>query len=188
MPSLLSGESNGALREHLLDVEALSGQEPKIRVRDLTRVSDDGSLILKGVSMDIPKGMIVGVIGPSGSGKSTFLRSLNRLWEPPATTVFLDGVDIASIDVIALRRRVGMLFQLPVLFEGTTIIKKSCLLSSSIDLEKLSHCEQVRVLRFFEGYYIEFGTNVWFLIWYVWFGLVWFHRDCCCNCFFFFFF
>ncbi|KAJ4883978.1 ABC transporter I family member 17 [Raphanus sativus] len=119
MPSLLSGESNGALREHLLDVEALSGQEPKIRVRDLTRVSDDGSLILKGVSMDIPKGMIVGVIGPSGSGKSTFLRSLNRLWEPPATTVFLDGVDIASIDVIALRRRVGMLFQLPVLFEGT---------------------------------------------------------------------
>ncbi|KAG2253551.1 hypothetical protein Bca52824_083687 [Brassica carinata] len=119
MPLLLSVESDGSLREHLLDVEALSVQEPKIRVRDLTRVSDDGSLILKGVSMDIPKGMIVGVIGPSGSGKSTFLRSLNRLWEPPASTIFLDGVDITSIDVITLRRRVGMLFQLPVLFEGT---------------------------------------------------------------------
>ncbi|KAF3526517.1 hypothetical protein F2Q69_00050993 [Brassica cretica] len=122
MPLLLSAESDGALREHLLDVEALPGQEPKIRVRNLTRVSDDGSLILKGVSMDIPKGMIVGVIGPSGSGKSTFLRSLNRLWEPPATTVFLDGVDITSIDVITLRRRVGMLFQLPVLFEGTVAV------------------------------------------------------------------
>ncbi|KAJ0256013.1 ABC transporter I family member 17 [Hirschfeldia incana] len=119
MPLLLSPEPDGTLREHLLDVEALSGQEPKIRVRDLTRISDDGSLILKGVSMDIPKGMIVGVIGPSGSGKSTFLRSLNRLWEPPASTVLLDGVDITTIDVITLRRRVGMLFQLPVLFEGT---------------------------------------------------------------------
>ncbi|CAA7058272.1 unnamed protein product [Microthlaspi erraticum] len=114
----LSSESDG-LREHLLDVEVISGGEPKIRVRDLTRVSDDGTLILKGVSMDIPKGMIVGVIGPSGSGKSTFLRSLNRLWEPPESTVFLDGEDITKFDVITLRRRVGMLFQLPVLFQGT---------------------------------------------------------------------
>ncbi|CAH2066050.1 unnamed protein product [Thlaspi arvense] len=118
MPLLWSSESDG-LREHLVDVDGVSGNEPKIRVRDLTRVSDHGTLILKGVSIDIQKGMIVGVIGPSGSGKSTFLRSLNRLWEPPESTVFLDGEDITNIDVVTLRRRVGMLFQLPVLFEGT---------------------------------------------------------------------
>ncbi|XP_010511796.2 PREDICTED: ABC transporter I family member 17 [Camelina sativa] len=119
MPSLWSNESDG-LREHLVDVVVSSGsEEPKIRVHDLTRVADDGSRILKGVSIDIPKGMIVGVIGPSGSGKSTFLRSLNRLWEPPESTVFLDGEDITKVDVITLRRRVGMLFQLPVLFQGT---------------------------------------------------------------------
>ncbi|WZZ06386.1 hypothetical protein YC2023_092307 [Brassica napus] len=146
MPLLLSAESDGALREHLLDVEALSGQEPKIRVRDLTRVSDDGSLILKGVSMDIPKGMIVGVIGPSGSGKSTFLRSLNRLWEPPATTVFLDGVDITSIDVITLRRRVGMLFQLPVLFEGT--VADNVRYGPNLRGEKLSDQDVYKLLTF----------------------------------------
>ncbi|CAI0402498.1 unnamed protein product [Linum tenue] len=69
--------------------------------------------------MEIPRSQIIGIIGPSGSGKSTLLRSLNRLWEPPRGTVFLDGRDITEIDVVSLRRKVGMLFQLPALFQGT---------------------------------------------------------------------
>lgn len=92
--------------------------ETKIQVRELTRFSEKGDPILSKVNLDIPRGMIMGVIGPSGSGKSTFLRALNRLWEPSSGTVFLDGQDICGLDVLALRRRVGMLFQLPVLFEG----------------------------------------------------------------------
>ncbi|KAA8522724.1 hypothetical protein F0562_009114 [Nyssa sinensis] len=109
-------------REHLLvDVEAAGDGEleTKFQVRNLTKVSQTGDLILRGINVDIPKGMIVGIIGPSGSGKSTLLRALNRLWEPPSHTVFLDGRDITDLDVLVLRRKVGMLFQLPVLFEGT---------------------------------------------------------------------
>lgn len=93
-------------------------QEIKIQVRGLTKVSEKGVCILNNVNVDIPKGIIMGVIGPSGSGKSTLLRSLNRLWEPPSNTVFLDGLDICDVDVLALRRKISMLFQLPVLFEG----------------------------------------------------------------------
>ncbi|XP_038879067.1 ABC transporter I family member 17 isoform X2 [Benincasa hispida] len=106
------------LREHLLVVneEIENGGvdgHVKIRIRNLT------NSILRGISVDIPKGKIVGIIGPSGGGKSTTLRALNRLWEPPADTVFLDGHDIVNLDVLSLRRKVGMLFQIPVLFEGT---------------------------------------------------------------------
>lgn len=90
----------------------------KFRVRDLKKVSDAGTPILNGINLDVPKGVILGIIGPSGSGKSTVLRALNRLWEPPSGTVFLDGRDICDLDVLALRRKVGMLFQIPVLFEG----------------------------------------------------------------------
>ncbi|CAN6215790.1 unnamed protein product [Urochloa humidicola] len=61
----------------------------------------------------------MGIIGPSGSGKSTLLRALNRLWEPAPGAVFLDGADICGLDVRALRRRVGMLFQQPAMFDGT---------------------------------------------------------------------
>ncbi|KAK9097407.1 hypothetical protein Sjap_022904 [Stephania japonica] len=95
--------------------------KPKIRVSGLTRVSNSGVPILREVCVDISKGLIVGIIGPSGSGKSTFLRALNRLWEPSSGSIFLDGQDITDLDVLSLRRRVGMLFQLPVLFEGNVM-------------------------------------------------------------------
>jgi len=92
---------------------------PKIRVRDLRKQTEEGMSLLSGVSVDIWKGTVVGVIGPSGSGKSTFLRALNRLWEPPADSVFLDYNDITKLDVLSLRRWVGTLFQTPALFEGS---------------------------------------------------------------------
>jgi ABC-type phosphate transport system ATPase subunit len=108
------------VRGHLLVVEENGSEnQAKLQIRGLTRLSEKGVLILNDVHLDIPKGSILGIIGPSGSGKSTLLRAMNRLWEPPAGTVFLDGDDICDLDVLSLRRKVGMLFQLPVLFEGT---------------------------------------------------------------------
>lgn len=120
IPRLNSSPAGNDGEDHplLVDVDADAG-EPKFRVKDLRRVSEAGDLILKGVSVDIAKASIMGIIGPSGSGKSTLLRALNRLWEPPAGSVFLEGRDILDLDVLTLRRRVGMLFQLPVLFEGS---------------------------------------------------------------------
>ncbi|KAL8171032.1 hypothetical protein V2J09_022836 [Rumex salicifolius] len=107
-------------RDHLLSVDDDGDRgEVKFEVRDLVKESPAGEIILDKVNVDIPRAKIVGIIGPSGSGKSTFLRALNRLWEPPEASVFLDGQDISHMDVLSLRRRVGMLFQLPSLFEGT---------------------------------------------------------------------
>ncbi|KAL7152647.1 hypothetical protein ABFS83_04G112400 [Erythranthe nasuta] len=111
-------EGGGEGEEHLLP-ENEHSSEMKIEVRNLTKVSDKDVRILNKINLDVGKGVIMGVIGPSGGGKSTFLRAVNRLWEPPSGSVFLDGVDICRIDVLTLRRKVGMLFQLPVLFEGT---------------------------------------------------------------------
>ncbi|XP_054787417.1 ABC transporter I family member 17 [Prosopis cineraria] len=110
-------------REHLLviDVDAQTqiDKPSKFQIRNLIKVSDAGVPILRGIDLDVPNGVILGVVGPSGSGKSTLLRALNRLWEPPSGTVFLDHSDICDLDVLSLRRKVGMLFQLPALFEGT---------------------------------------------------------------------
>ncbi|TXG61134.1 hypothetical protein EZV62_012497 [Acer yangbiense] len=118
-----SPDEDHEVREHLLTVDIQQPGEDvcatRFRIRDLTKVSDAGAPILKGINMDIPKGVILGIVGPSGSGKSTVLRALNRLWEPPSGTVFYDDRDILDLDVLSLRRKVGMLFQIPVLFEGT---------------------------------------------------------------------
>jgi ABC-type phosphate transport system ATPase subunit len=92
---------------------------PKINLNNLTLKLGSDQPILHNVSLEIPASQITSLIGPSGSGKSSLLRCLNRLWEPPSGTVFLEDVDITTMDVLTLRRRVGMLFQSAALFEGT---------------------------------------------------------------------
>lgn len=75
--------------------------------------------VLRDVSCYVAPGEIVCLLGPSGSGKSSLLRCLNRLTSPPPNTVFINNQDITRIDVLDLRRRVGMVFQQVALFPGT---------------------------------------------------------------------
>jgi len=75
--------------------------------------------ILKGIDADVPRGSITAIVGPSGSGKSTLLRTINCLIEPTAGEVYLDGEPTSAMDPLELRRRVGMVFQLPALFGAT---------------------------------------------------------------------
>lgn len=72
--------------------------------------------VLFEVSLRIPEGQITALIGPSGCGKSTFLRTLNRMHDTVRGAraegeVLLDGQSIFGMDVVNLRRRVGMVFQ-----------------------------------------------------------------------------
>src|SRR5437762_2775780 len=65
------------------------------------------------------RGHALTLVGPSGSGKSTLLRCLNRLVEPTGGTVRFDGRDVTTCDPRELRRRVALVMQTPVVFEGT---------------------------------------------------------------------
>lgn len=78
-------------------------------------VSRGTTALLAQLSLDIPTGRCTAVTGASGAGKSTLLRLLNRLAEPTAGSITLDGVPIAELDVLALRRRVGLVAQTPLL-------------------------------------------------------------------------
>jgi D-methionine transport system ATP-binding protein len=69
---------------------------------------------LHGIDLSVPRGSVFGIIGRSGAGKSSLLRTINALEAPSAGRVVVDGQDVATLDkagLIALRRRVGMVFQ-----------------------------------------------------------------------------
>ncbi len=68
---------------------------------------------------EVPGGQVVVLVGPSGAGKSTLLRLCNRLDVPTAGRVVFRGDDVAGLDPMSLRRRVGMVFQRPTPFPGT---------------------------------------------------------------------
>ena len=81
--------------------------------------------VLKGVDFQVNLREVVCVIGPSGSGKSTLLRCINRLEEPTAGKIYIEGEDITDIDadVDKLRTKIGMVFQRFNLFPHLTVMK-----------------------------------------------------------------
>jgi len=90
-----------------------------IEVKDLNTYFEE-SHILKDINIEIPKNAVTSLIGPSGCGKSTFLRTINRMNDVISTfkeegTILLDGQEIydPEVDVVDLRKKVGMVFQKP---------------------------------------------------------------------------
>lgn len=82
-------------------------------------IERDGRRVLEGVTAGIARGRVTAVVGPSGAGKTTLLRAFNRLEEPTAGRVLLEGCDVRELDPCRLRRRVAMVFQTPVVLPGT---------------------------------------------------------------------
>jgi putative ABC transport system ATP-binding protein len=82
-------------------------------------VERQGVRALDGLTVAIPRHGVTAVFGPSGSGKSTLLRLCNRLELPTSGRASFYGSDIAGLDPLWLRRRVGMCFQRPTPFPGT---------------------------------------------------------------------
>jgi osmoprotectant transport system ATP-binding protein len=77
--------------------------------------------VLERVSLDVHEREFIAVVGPSGSGKTTLLRLINRLIDPSAGIVRVEGEDVQAVDAVALRRRIGYVFQGVGLFPHMTV-------------------------------------------------------------------
>ena len=102
---------------------------------DVHVAGDDGPII-DGFSARISATGLTAVTGPSGAGKTTLVRLLNRLDDPDGGAVLLDGEDVRSYDVLALRRRVQYVGQVPVTFPGT-VAQNLCVADPSALLERV---------------------------------------------------
>jgi osmoprotectant transport system ATP-binding protein len=96
-------------------------QGAAIAVDNVSKRFGKGPAALDGVSLSVERGELLAVVGASGSGKTTLLRLINRLDDPSSGTVRIGGVDAASVDPVALRRRIGYVFQEVGLFPHMTV-------------------------------------------------------------------
>lgn len=91
-----------------------------LELRDVWfRYTDDGPWILRGVSLTVPHGTSLAVVGLNGAGKSTLVKLLCRLYDPQRGSIHWDGVDLRDIAVDQLRRRVSVVFQDPMEYDLT---------------------------------------------------------------------
>ena len=83
------------------------------------RYHPDGSEVLRGISLKIEPGEVIGIVGRSGSGKSTLTKLVQRLYLPERGRVLVDGIDLALAESSSLRRQIGVVLQENVLFNRT---------------------------------------------------------------------
>ena len=87
----------------------------------VTKRYPDGTVAVDGLDLEVPAGQTVVLVGPSGCGKTTSLRMINRLVEPSAGTILLDGTDIRTRNPAQLRRGIGYVIQQTGLFPHRTV-------------------------------------------------------------------
>jgi subfamily B ATP-binding cassette protein HlyB/CyaB len=96
----------------------------------------DGPEVLRDVSLRVPAGQVVGIVGPSGSGKSTFAKLIQRLYVPETGRILVDGIDLSMVDPSWLRRQIGVVLQENVLF-NCSVRDNIALVDRSTPIEKI---------------------------------------------------
>ena len=104
-----------------MDVTAPAGAAASITLDGLGKRFGGSTVAVDGLDLHVPAGELAVLIGPSGCGKSTVLRMINRLVEPTAGRVLLDGTDVTRTDPVTLRRRIGYVIQDVGLFPHHTV-------------------------------------------------------------------
>jgi subfamily B ATP-binding cassette protein MsbA len=101
------------------DAKSLELTKGEVTFRDVGFHYDPENVVLRGVTLTVPPGKTVALVGPSGSGKSTLVNLALRFFDPQEGAVLIDGQDIKDVTVSSLRDAIGLVTQDPVLFDDT---------------------------------------------------------------------
>lgn len=90
-----------------------------VRFENVAFSYDGTRQVLSGISLDVPPGSSVALVGPTGAGKTTLVSLLPRFFDPVAGSVLLDGRDLRELQLPSLRRAISMVLQPPIVFSAT---------------------------------------------------------------------
>ncbi|GGS69601.1 betaine/proline/choline family ABC transporter ATP-binding protein [Streptomyces cinerochromogenes] len=93
-----------------------------VRFEQVTKRYPDGTTAVDDLSFEVSEGELVTLVGPSGCGKTTTMMMVNRLIEPTSGRILVGGEDIATVDPVRLRRRIGYVIQQVGLFPHRTVL------------------------------------------------------------------
>ncbi|MFQ6146705.1 ATP-binding cassette domain-containing protein [Streptomyces seoulensis] len=107
-----------------------------IRFEQVTKRYPDGTTAVDGLSFEVAEGELVTLVGPSGCGKTTTMMMVNRLVEPTSGRVLVGGEDVAGLDPVRLRRRIGYVIQQVGLFPHRTVLDNTATVPALLGWKK----------------------------------------------------
>ncbi|MFE9662764.1 betaine/proline/choline family ABC transporter ATP-binding protein [Streptomyces sp. NPDC005955] len=107
-----------------------------IRFEQVGKRYPDGTTAVDGLDFEVARGELVTLVGPSGCGKTTTMMMVNRLIEPSTGRIFVDGEDVAAVDPVHLRRRIGYVIQQVGLFPHRTVLDNTATVPALIGWKK----------------------------------------------------
>ena len=139
------------------DLETVNG---KIGFRDVEFTYPGREDVLRGIDLDVPSGMTVGLVGATGSGKTTLVRLLLRFHDPIGGKVTLDGHDVRELTLNSLRGSISLVSQTTTLFPGSV---RDNVLYGSPDASEEDMIEAARIaeaISFIDELPDGWGTNI----------------------------
>jgi ATP-binding cassette subfamily B multidrug efflux pump len=145
-------------REDVVEIPGIHGQ---IEFRNLTfEYPDATSPVLRGITLQVPQGMTLGILGRTGSGKSTLTDLLVRVYDPSPGELLIDGMDITKIPLAILRRDIGYVPQDNFLF-STSIGQNIGFASCEFSREEVEHAAELAGVKDdIEGFPEGFDTLI----------------------------
>ena len=144
--------------ENAKGLEAIVGG---VRFEDVQfHYSDDPTLVLNQINLNVDAGQTVALVGETGAGKTTIVKLLARFHDPTSGCVRVDGVDLRTVTQASLRRQMGMVLQDPFLFTGT--VKENILFGrlDANDEEVIRAAQAVGAHEFIMGLKNGYETSV----------------------------
>jgi len=140
-----------------IQADAVLGGE--IEFQDLN-FSYNGTQVLRGISLHVPAGSSLAIVGPTGSGKTTLVNLISRLYEAPAGSLRIDGRPVRDYPLAVLRRNIGMVPQETFLFSATIRENLAFGAPQATPEELLETSEAAHIRREFEEFPQGFETMV----------------------------
>jgi ATP-binding cassette, subfamily B (MDR/TAP), member 1 len=153
-------------RHSLIDPSVSVGERPTGPVEGLVELKDvtfcyptrPNVPVFSQFNLTAPAGKVTALVGESGSGKSTIVNLVERFYDVQKGAIFLDGVNIQSLDIQWLRRQVGLVSQEPALFNGS-ILENVKLGKPDATLEEVkAACEVANAVAFIERQPDQYAT------------------------------
>jgi ABC-type multidrug transport system fused ATPase/permease subunit len=125
--------------------------------------SYDGKPVLRGISLDVPAGQSVALVGPSGGGKTTLINLLLRFYDPDQGAVRLDGHDIRELPLAPYRGLFGVVLQEPFLFNDTILANLQAVRPAATEVELRTALERAQAWAFVQelrdGWHFRVGES-----------------------------